>query len=196
LLNVLLFLFFGQGAFYGLQRRLAAGLTAVDVSFIAQNVIFCLVILVRSPDREMSRSLAGQLFALAAFFSGLAFLNVDLVASGVTAGMGKATMVLANILAIGSLLSLGKSFGILIARRKLKTNGLYGLVRHPMYLSDILLRLGFFLVHPGIAVSLLVIASIFLYGARAAWEERFLGQRDDYRAYCRTVRHRFVPWLY
>jgi protein-S-isoprenylcysteine O-methyltransferase Ste14 len=196
LINVLLFIFFGWGTCLGLRDRLGGGLSLVDISFLAQNAVFCLVILLRSPDREMSRSWAGQLLALAAFFSGMAFLNYPLDEPGITAGVGQAVVISANILAVTSLVTLGKSFGILIARRKIKTRGLYGIVRHPMYFSDILLRLGFFLVHPSLYVTLLVIVSIFLYLGRALWEEKFLSQNADYQQYCLKVRWRFMPGLF
>jgi protein-S-isoprenylcysteine O-methyltransferase Ste14 len=179
-----------------LEKRLVGGLSAVEISFTAQNVVFCLVILLRNTEREMSRSIAGQFFALAAFFSGLAFLNLSSETTGATAVPGRVVMIMANLLAVASMLNLGGSFGVLIARRKIKTRGLYGLVRHPMYLSDVTSRLGFSLVHPSVAVFSLSLLSALLYGARAAWEERFLGQGEDYRSYAQKVRWRFIPWVY
>jgi protein-S-isoprenylcysteine O-methyltransferase Ste14 len=196
LLNVMLFIFFGWGAVWGLRERLAAGLSLVDISFVLQNFVFCLVILLRSPRREMSPSMAGQLWALLAFFSGLAFINLAIAAPGPLAPAGRVIMILANILAVISLITLGRSFGILIARRELKTRGLYGLVRHPMYLSDILLRIGYSLIHPGAVIFALSAGSILLYMARAHWEEKFLGQRPDYVQYAQKVRFRFLPWIY
>ena len=52
-----------------------------------------------------------------------------------------------NLLGIACLLNLGKSFGILIAYRELKDNGLYGIVRHPMYVGLILAALGSLLIY-------------------------------------------------
>jgi protein-S-isoprenylcysteine O-methyltransferase Ste14 len=196
LLNLLLFVLFGWGFVLGLGRRLVTGLTAVDVSFILQNAVFCLVILLRRPEREMSRSLFGQFLALAAFFSGMAFMTVDPAEPGPAAGPGRAVMVAANVLAAAALVNLGRSFGILIAIRRLKTGGLYGLVRHPMYFSDILLRLGFLLVRPSPGVAVLCLASVLLYAGRALWEEKFLSLRDDYALYMKKVRWRFVPFVF
>jgi protein-S-isoprenylcysteine O-methyltransferase Ste14 len=65
-----------------------------------------------------------------------------------------------------------------------------------MYLSDLTLRLGYVLLHPGLAVFLLLLLSILLYGGRASWEEKFLVQNADYEAYAQKVRWRFIPWLY
>jgi protein-S-isoprenylcysteine O-methyltransferase Ste14 len=65
-----------------------------------------------------------------------------------------------------------------------------------MYLSDILLRVGFFLIHPGAAILLLTVLSGLLFAARAVWEEKFLAQREDYRLYAQKVRWRFLPGIY
>jgi protein-S-isoprenylcysteine O-methyltransferase Ste14 len=196
LVNVFLFLIFGWGSWLALQERLEAGITVVEASFIAQNMVFCAVLLARSSRREMSTSIVGQLLAIAAFFSGMGFLKLSTEAQGSAAAVGQALIVAANLLAVVSLATLGRSFGILIARRKLKTSGVYGLVRHPMYLSDLTLRLGYVLLHPGLAVVILLLISIVLYGGRASWEEKFLRTNPDYVAYAQKVRWRFIPWIY
>ncbi|MDR1658570.1 MAG: hypothetical protein LBT47_13665 [Deltaproteobacteria bacterium] len=196
LLNVLLFLIFGWGSWLALDSRLQAGLTIAEVSFIAQNLVFCTVLLLRSSQRELSSSFIGQGLALGAFFSGMGFLKLSIQAAGPLAVVGQGLIVAANLLAVVSLATLGRSFGILIARRKLKISGIYGLVRHPMYLSDLMLRLGYVLMHPGMAVGLLLVLSIVLYCGRARWEEKFLSCNADYVAYAKKVRWRFIPWIY
>jgi protein-S-isoprenylcysteine O-methyltransferase Ste14 len=195
-LNVFLFLFFSLGSYSALKERLDCGLTPVEISFIVQNFVFCLIILIRNPVGEISRSLNGQLIALAAFFSGLAFLGRSFENEGLWADLGRVVVILANLLAVVSLLTLKDSFAILIARRDLKCRGVYAVVRHPMYLSDILIRLGFFLVYPSIDVLILVLATALFYVVRALWEEKFLMGYDDYLAYSQKVRYRFIPWIF
>jgi protein-S-isoprenylcysteine O-methyltransferase Ste14 len=195
LLNVWLFLFFGWGSWLALGDRLAEGLTAVEISFIAQNWTFCAVVLLRKTRRDLSGSLIAQGLALAAFASGLGFLSRPAAGLGPLAAVGQALMIGANALAVVSLLTLGRSFGILVARRELKVGGVYRLVRHPMYLSDISLRLGFCLVSQEPAVWGLLVLSVLLYWGRAVCEEKFLNLREDYRQYARRVRWRFLPGL-
>lgn len=74
--------------------------------------------------------------------------------------------------------------------------GVYGLVRHPIYASLLLLALGWSLLRastPSLALSL-VLALFFDLKARR--EERWLLERfPDYAAYRRRVR-RLLPWVY
>jgi protein-S-isoprenylcysteine O-methyltransferase Ste14 len=196
LLNVLLCLFFAWGVVWAWPERSAHGFGPYEISLTAQNTVFCLVILLRRTERELSFSVIGQFLASAAFFSGLVFLRFIGEESGASADFGRILMIAANVLAVGALLNLGRSFGILIARRRLKTRVLYGIVRHPMYLSDITLRLGYCLVYPSAGIFALAVLSAALYAARAAWEEKFLSQREDYRLYCQKVRWRFIPFVY
>ena len=102
------------------------------------------------------------------------------------------------ILSLGilALVNLGRSCGVLIAFRKIQTRGLYSAVRHPMYLSDILFRVGFMLTHLNWLTSALFVVSSACYVYRAILEERFLAQQPEYREYMRDVKYRFVPFVY
>lgn len=102
----------------------------------------------------------------------------------------------ANILGAFALLNLGRSFGILIALRKIKTGGVYSIVRHPMYGADILLRIGFVISHFNAFTVLLFIVSTGAYVMRAIYEEKFLCQEPEYREYMKNVKYRFIPYIY
>ena len=93
-------------------------------------------------------------------------------------------------------LELGRSFGILIALRTVKTNGLYSLVRHPMYGTDILLRIGFVVGHFNLFTIFLFVISTGAYIARAMLEEQFLLQDEAYQEYVRRVKYRFIPFVF
>lgn len=102
---------------------------------------------------------------------------------------------MANVLGILTIFNLGRSFGILIARREIKTYGLYRAVRHPMYATDLLLRAGYLIGHPGVATTLVTIFSVLFYYRRAVLEERFLSEDEEYRKYLLQVRWRFIPFI-
>jgi protein-S-isoprenylcysteine O-methyltransferase Ste14 len=102
----------------------------------------------------------------------------------------------ANVVGIITLLNLGKSFGILIALRKVKRHGAYGLIRHPMYFSDILLRCGYLVSHFNVFVVIMFIVSTACYVYRALLEERHLSERKEYREYMTRVRYRFIPFVF
>lgn len=168
----------------------------VEASFAVQNLIFVALVLVRSRHQEVDKDLIRQGVALVAFLSGMAFIGQPVSGGPAVASAAKAVIVLANILGVVCLLNLGRSFGILIARRVIKTGGLYGYVRHPMYGTDILLRVGYLIGHWNAVTVVLFLGSSACYVYRAILEERFLGRQPEYQEYMRRVRYRFIPYLF
>ena len=76
-------------------------------------------------------------------------------------------------------------------------NGIFGLVRHPIYLSEVLLYLGLFMISMSLAAALVLFgAGVFLYYI-CRYEERLLLERfgDDYRSYTLEV-GMWVPRLF
>jgi protein-S-isoprenylcysteine O-methyltransferase Ste14 len=67
--------------------------------------------------------------------------------------------------------------------------GVFGVVRHPIYLSEVLLYLGLFMINTSLAAFVVLVgASMFLYYL-SRHEEKLLLQRfrNDYRSYIRDV---------
>lgn len=175
----------------------AAGkLDFVEISFIAQNAVMAAMVLVRQEHFALDRNPWHQAVALLAFFSGIAFIGQPQTGEGEAATVAQGVILAANLLGIACLFDLGKSFGVLIACRGVKTSGLYGLVRHPMYGSDILLRIGYVIGHFSSFTMAVLVLSSACYVYRALLEERFLAQRDDYLAYMQRVPYRFIPFLF
>jgi protein-S-isoprenylcysteine O-methyltransferase Ste14 len=81
-------------------------------------------------------------------------------------------------------------------RAQLVQHGIYGLVRHPLYLAVFSAALGWSLLRqswPALGVSLVL--AVF-FDAKARREERWLRERfPDYAEYQKKVK-RFVPWVY
>ncbi|HNW58184.1 MAG TPA: DUF192 domain-containing protein [bacterium] len=103
---------------------------------------------------------------------------------------------LAAILAILlALASLGKSFGIVPANRRIKTGGAYRFVRHPLYAAELLFLAAFLLGNPGrgnlVKGALIVAGQIY----RALAEERLLTGDPEYQRYLARVRCRFIPYI-
>jgi len=92
-----------------------------------------------------------------------------------------------------SLLSLGRSFGLIPANRGIKTRGLYTYVRHPLYSGEMLFYLGFTVGNASLANILLTLTIFVGLHLRARAEERLLQKDDVYTHYLRTVRFRFFP---
>jgi protein-S-isoprenylcysteine O-methyltransferase Ste14 len=97
---------------------------------------------------------------------------------------------------IASLLSLGRSFGIVPANRKVVHTGMYRFIRHPMYISEILFYLGFVLGNatPRNFVLILLILSGQIW--RAVSEETLLSSDPSYHMYMQRVRYRFIPGVF
>jgi len=168
----------------------------IDWSFIVQNMIMCTLLLIRSRHKAVAANWWHQGIALFAFISGGFMIGTQALQHPVLLWISTCVIFAANLIGIISLLNLGRSFGILIALRKVKTGGLYSVVRHPMYCSDILLRLGFIIGHFSIFILLIGMLSIGCYVVRAILEERFLCRDEEYKDYMNKVRYRFIPFIF
>jgi protein-S-isoprenylcysteine O-methyltransferase Ste14 len=98
--------------------------------------------------------------------------------------------------AIISLLTLGRCFGILPEARGLVTSGPYRYVRHPLYTSEAVAALGVVLPLLSPLTLFLFIAWLTLMASRARYEEAVLTNTfPEYAAYRRST-WRFIPGLY
>jgi protein-S-isoprenylcysteine O-methyltransferase Ste14 len=94
---------------------------------------------------------------------------------------------------VASLLSLRRSFGIVPAHRGIRTQGLYNLVRHPLYASELLWMIGFVIANPSVWNIGLWLGDCVLQFTRACAEERFLSADPVYAQYRARVRYRLIP---
>jgi protein-S-isoprenylcysteine O-methyltransferase Ste14 len=76
--------------------------------------------------------------------------------------------------------------------------GAFSKIRHPLYLSAIVINLGIALAFGVILTLLIAVGSIFHWIARALKEEEFLLQKfgEEYRQYKKNVRWRFLPGIF
>jgi protein-S-isoprenylcysteine O-methyltransferase Ste14 len=96
--------------------------------------------------------------------------------------------------------TLGKFFDRLIIKsdHQLVTEGIYSLVRHPIYTSYILLFGGFCtMLQSSWGFGLLCAVCIVWFGNRIGIEERMLADRfgDEYQSYCQQTK-RLFPYVY
>jgi protein-S-isoprenylcysteine O-methyltransferase Ste14 len=196
ILNIYLFLnFAGWGIWQTYQYYLKGTLGYVEISFTIQSLLVGVIILIRRPHQAIQTNLLHQAIAIVAFSSGGAFMGQPATGPQAVKQISQVVIFCANALGAATLLNLGRSFGILIAFRELKSHGLYGMVRHPMYATDILLRVGFLISHFNLFTALVFIVSAGCYVYRAILEERFLMHQPEYREYMKRVKYRFIPFL-
>jgi protein-S-isoprenylcysteine O-methyltransferase Ste14 len=110
--------------------------------------------------------------------------------------VGDLFVLVGAVLTVGAVLSLNNSFGIGPENRGIKTNGIYRIVRHPMYLGYLLTEAGFVLNNFSLFNLLILgIASVFLV-LRLQGEERLLKEDTAYQAYAQTTRWKLLPLLF
>ncbi len=95
--------------------------------------------------------------------------------------------------------SLGKSLTPLpkpATTSELCTSGIYGFVRHPIYLGLLLVIFGYCLFLPSMLELVVVVLATLFFDRKAAREELWL--RDQYPAYEHYAKRtrRLIPWLY
>lgn len=118
-----------------------------------------------------------------------------------TAGMvcGVILCALGGVCGIAGAVVLGKSLTPLPRpgqQSRLVRHGIYGLMRHPLYTSVLLVALGWALIWGSGPALLAALALGPFFEAKARREERWLREQfPEYADYARRVR-RFIPWVY
>ncbi|HVB71332.1 MAG TPA: isoprenylcysteine carboxylmethyltransferase family protein [Acidimicrobiales bacterium] len=167
----------------------------IGAAFFVVQMWVVIAYLIRRPARKVSRRLGDWLLAFGGTFGGVLFLPVgDHPHWGISAGLDLQLIGLA--IAAISFLTLGRSFGFAAADRGLVLRGPYGIVRHPIYASYLLLGTGYVLQ----SISLRnVLVMVFVFGCnvgRCLVEERLLSANGDYDQYRARVPWRLVPGVW
>ena len=90
----------------------------------------------------------------------------------------------ASVLGVLTLSFLGRSFSVMPEARRLVTTGPYSVVRHPLYLFELLGVVGIFLQVRSLAGACLLALIVALQIARAGWEEAVLDRAiPEFAAY-------------
>lgn len=197
LIDIYLFLnFLGWTCWQSYNAIIEDRFDFIEASFFIQNIVLTTLILIRSNSKANDPNLFNQAIALIAFFSGALFMGIPQTSNETLLILSRIVILIANFLGLITLLNLGKSFGIIISYRKVKSNGFYSVVRHPMYFTDILLRIGFLLSHFTLYTSTIFVLSTACYVYRAILEEKFLSKQGEYAKYMEKTRYRFIPYLF
>jgi len=105
-------------------------------------------------------------------------------------------IIVSNILAVWILFWLGRSFSILPEGRKLVTRGPYAIVRHPLYLIEMVGILGTVINFLSWQAVLLFIAQTAMQFVRIHYEEQVLKESfPEYEDYALQTR-RVIPYIY
>jgi protein-S-isoprenylcysteine O-methyltransferase Ste14 len=162
------------------------------VVFCVSETLQAALFVLRFRPATVSTRAADWIIAVGATFAPLFFVPH---ADGL-GGSGQALVVAGALLQILGLLSLNRSFAIVPAKRRIRTGGMYRIVRHPVYAAYVIMFSGYVWANTtpwNVALYCLIVASNI---ARIANEEKHLGVDAEYRAYADRVRYRLVPLIY
>jgi len=163
--------------------------------FVIEQTWFAVAFLIRRPPRVVSHRIGSWLLAAGGAYGGL-LLRPDGAHPGWGVTAGFVLQLTGLLIAITSLLVLGRSFGFVAADRGLKTSGPYAIVRHPIYASYFLIQCGYLLQSPSVRNAVVVAFATACNVGRALAEERVLAGSADYLAYSQRVRWRLFPFVW
>lgn len=166
---------------------------AIFLLLLLRNSLIVILFLIRREAKSVSKdplhwvvTLASTLFAFAFSSEGTSLVSVFI---------SHPLFIFGAMLACYAVLNLGRSFGLVPANRGIIKQGLYTIVRHPMYSAYLLMDVSIVLSAFSVQNLTLLIALIGLFSLRASFEEKWLSQDPQYEAYRENVKYRFIPGL-
>jgi protein-S-isoprenylcysteine O-methyltransferase Ste14 len=191
LIDLSLVAFWSYFAYNTLISFIRYGKIGSLVLFIAETITVFLF-LIRNRPQSVSSSPSDFFVAIVGTFMILLYRPVahsDLKI-GDTIAFG------ALVILIGALLSLNKHFGIVPANRGIETKGLYAYVRHPIYVSYIIMYVGILMSNWSLFNAVIIgLAYLFIF-LRIGREENHLKHDPQYQEYSRNVRWQLIPWIF
>jgi len=175
---------------------LLKGFDAFELLNLIYNLMVAFLFLIRTRPSLVSMSPLHWAVALLTSVSGFFFARYGSNPHAALVLTGDTLIGAGVLLVFLAALVLGRSFDLFPALRRVKTQYLYRIVRHPIYLSALVLRLGYVLKNPSMYNAALLIVVAVLYDRRARYEEDILSHDRSYLDYLRQVKYRFVPGVY
>ncbi len=180
-----------------LARRVYTASNPLAPLIMVAETAVVIFVLARRPTEAISLRLGDWLLAITATFTPMLIQPVDTPgALHVMVPLAIGLAVAGNMVQIAAKLFLRRSFGIAPANRGVKTDGMYKIVRHPMYA-------GYLLVHIGILILMPTVLNLVIYAIgwwaqilRLLAEERLLSEDPAYRAFMQKTRWRLIPGVF
>ena len=168
----------------------------VTVIFLALVVVL-FIIRRRRIEGERATLGPGAVALLGTFLLNVvAYLPVEDTTSTESLLASSVVVIVGTVFTIWSLATLGRCFGLFPEARGLVTRGPYRLVRHPVYLGELISAVGLLLAkpHPLVVVTFGVFVALQYW--RTVYEERALSAAfpEDYPAYARRVPRLLPGW--
>jgi protein-S-isoprenylcysteine O-methyltransferase Ste14 len=172
------------------------GFDAFELLHLTYNLAVAILFLIRTRPSLVSLNPLHWTVALLTSFSGFFFIRQGSNPHTVLLWTGDGLIGASILFSLVAALTLGRSFDLFPALRRVKTRYVYQVVRHPIYASALILRFGYILKNPSIYNAVLLLLLALLYDRRARYEEDILSQDRSYVDYAERVKYRFVPGVY
>jgi len=167
---------------------------ATTMPIVGQEFLLVMLFLARRPSLSTSFRPSDWTLGIVGTFAPLLMRASG--RAGALGGLGAPFVLCGLLLTVTGLLFLGRSIGVVAADRGIKMEGIYRVVRHPMYAGYSLSYLGYVLSYPSARNCLITAVTLVALNGRAVVEERFLARSPFYRDYLRRVPWRLVPYVY
>jgi protein-S-isoprenylcysteine O-methyltransferase Ste14 len=170
---------------------------AMRLSAIAFLVLLAASVILRARPSGKARGFEPRVSALlgtlAVYTFGL-FARHELSPAGEI--VSTLLILVGTVAAVFVLTQLGRSFSVMAEARRLVTSGVYGIVRHPLYLAEELAVIGIFMQFLSLWTALLLAVQIAFQLRRMRNEEVILGEIfPEYAAY-KAKTARLIPGIY
>jgi len=162
---------------------------------LASEALVVMLTVVRRSAVSVDRSIKARILTIVSILGPplLAPAAVaPLAAEGVTVALSCAGLAVV----IAGKITLGRSFALLPANRGVVSNGLYKIVRHPIYMGYLVTHAAFLVASPSLWNIVALVAADAALLARAVCEEQTLAQDPAYRDYQTRVRWRVAPGIF
>lgn len=167
----------------------------IGIAFVVEQLVVVVAYLVRHRARVVTRRFGDWFVAFGGTFTPV-LLRPDGAHPSWGLQAGLALQVAGLVICFSSFLALGRSFGFAAADRGLVQRGPYAVVRHPIYVSYVLLGAGYVCQSISVRNLLVVLTAVGFNVCRIRAEERVLGTNAAHRAYRTRVRWRMVPGIW
>lgn len=178
------------------RRVITASNPLAPLILVAETAVVVFVLL-RRPAAAISLRPGDWLLAITATFAPLLIQPADTPAAlHALIPLGVGLAVLGNLVQLAAKMFLRRSFGIAPANRGIKTDGMYKIVRHPMYAGYLLVHIGILVLMPSVFNFTIYAIGWWAQILRLLAEERLLSEDPAYRVFCTTTRWRLIPGLF
>ena len=175
-----------------------AALLQESVTVVFLTLVVVLFVFRRRRIEGQRATLGPGLVALVGTFllNVVAYLPVEDTASTESLLASSIVVIAGTLFTIWSLATLGRCFGLFPEVRGLVMRGPYRVVRHPVYLGELLSAVGLLLAKPHPVIIGIFTVFIALQYWRTVYEERALSAAypDEYPAYARRVPRLLPGW--